>query len=118
MPAQLPQPVAVGLSLWTAGELLSGYHHLLLAQLRADGAPAYAPPVGGLFSLVWCPHYLGEIMAWWGVAAMSQHVQPLVVVLAMTSFLAGRAWATRRWYAGRMGTAFPKHKRCLLPLLF
>jgi len=117
MPDMLPFWVLVGCLTWAAGEALSLYHHQLLSTLRADRSAAYAPPAGGLFALVWCPHYLFELVAWAGIVILTQHPQPLVVWLAMCSFLGGRAIATRAWYQRRMGAAFPAGRRCIVPFL-
>ena len=46
-------------------------------------------PTGGLFSLVTCPHYFFELVSWWGLAVVSQHIHAVGVALGMTGYLAG-----------------------------
>ena len=64
-----------------AGNALQCHSHYLLARLRAriaarkeDGLQTtedgYALPEGGAFDLVSCPHYLGEIVLYAGLALM------------------------------------------------
>ena len=52
----------LGVLVFAFGELLNGYHHRLLARLRASGVCTYGGPRGGLFGWVASPHYLGEIL--------------------------------------------------------
>ncbi len=62
-----------------AGNALQCHSHWILARLRATiagkrgdhlqtTADGYAVPEGGAFTLVSCPHYLGEIVIYFGLA--------------------------------------------------
>jgi hypothetical protein len=99
---------AVGL----AGNL---YHHRLLSGLRADdGDGGYKVPRGGLFGLVACPHYLFEILAFFGFAMISQTLYALAVATGTAAYLAGRSCATRRWYRSKFQD-FPPRIKALIP---
>ena len=70
-----------GVVVFFAGNALQCHSHCILARLRARIAGkredrlqttdnGYALPEGGAFSLVSCPHYLGEIVLYAGLALM------------------------------------------------
>ncbi|KAG8100671.1 hypothetical protein GUJ93_ZPchr0013g37000 [Zizania palustris] len=70
------------------------YHHCLLSQLRTTkqgGEKAYKIPTGGLFGLVTCPHYLFEIVGFFGFAMIAQTVHALAVAAGTAAYLAGRS---------------------------
>lgn len=92
----------LGLSLYFVGEFGNFYHHYLLRRLRLDKKPEnkskYVCPTGGLFDIIWCPHYLFELMAWLGIATVSKHSFQWMTFGQMASYLLGRALATQEWY--------------------
>ena len=68
-----------GVLVFCAGNALQCHSHWILARLRAkitgkrgdhlqSTAEGYALPEGGAFALVSCPHYLGEIVIYLGLA--------------------------------------------------
>ena len=59
----------IGIATFAAGTVINAYHHLLLANLRARGSNEYVIPWGGLFNVIVCPHYLGELLAWLSICA-------------------------------------------------
>jgi len=96
----LPEPavdlLCPGLLVFAVGAAGNFYHHLLLSRLRAGGGGAggkkvYKIPRGGLFEFVACPHYLFEIVAFFGFAMISQTVYALVVAVGSAGYLAGGA---------------------------
>jgi steroid 5-alpha reductase family enzyme len=132
----------IGLVLWVTGTLTNLYHHYLLANLRPasaetkPGPKKYMVPQGGecnfplllstithqivlkgLFQYVTCPHYFGELLAWYGFAMVSHNICPILASLHFTSYLTGRAIATRRWYLAKMGDDYPKSRGLWLPFL-
>ena len=62
------------------------------------GKKNYSIPQGGLFSLCWTPHYFFELVGWYGVASMSKHLNYYLMAGCYTSYLTGRAIATKDWY--------------------
>jgi 3-oxo-5-alpha-steroid 4-dehydrogenase 3 len=71
-----------GILAFLAGNALQCHSHCILATLqlriaqkRGDAlrttADGYALPEGGAFSLVSCPHYLGEIVIYCGLALVA-----------------------------------------------
>jgi len=124
---------ALGMILVVVGELINGYHHLLLAGLRG-GKPktavvasasstsdnSYKLPTGGLFGFLLFPHYFGELMAAFGFALATQYLIPMVFACLMLSYLHGRSIASLAWYEKK----FPevrirqKYRWMLIPYVF
>ena len=64
----------------------------LLANLRRTGSEkGYKVPKGGLFSLVCCPHYACELVAWAGFAVFLNHAAPFCLLSFFVLYLFGRA---------------------------
>lgn len=118
---EIPEPAVdlwfAGLVLFIVGMAGNFYHHYLLSKLRKEGEKEYKIPKGGLFDLVICPHYLFEIIDLFGISFMSQTVHGFAFALSSTFYLAGRSYATRRWYLSKFKN-FPKHVKALIPFIF
>lgn len=93
------------------------YHHYLLSKLRSKNDKEYKIPKGGLFDLVICPHYLFEILGFWGVFFISQTLYSFIYAFGTTLYLMGRSYATRRWYLSKFED-FPKHVKALFPFVY
>eukprot|EP00977_Amphora_coffeiformis_P007825 scaffold1719_cov186-Amphora_coffeaeformis.AAC.3 len=119
---QSKQMFQIGLILFVIGEVGNGYHHFLLRllrQKRGKSEQRYVPPVGGLFGLVATPHYLFELVAWYGMACVSQQAHAFLTAGVMTSYLAGRAVMTNRWYMDTFSAQeWPRNKKALVPGIF
>ena len=117
----LPEPavdlLCPGVLVFAVGAAGNFYHHLLLSRLRAGGKKVYKIPRGGLFEFVACPHYLFEIVAFFGLAMISQTVYALVVAVGSAAYLAGRSSATRKWYASKF-EEFPASVKALVPFVW
>lgn len=117
----LPEPSIdlkkIGITLFLIGIIGNFYHHYLLSQTRKQGETSYKIPKGGLFSLVICPHYLFEIIEFFGFAFISQELYPLCFSIGTSIYLAGRSYATRKWYISKFEN-FPNHVKALLPFVF
>ncbi|OEL22684.1 hypothetical protein BAE44_0016297 [Dichanthelium oligosanthes] len=120
----LPEPAVnllyPGLLVFAVGITGNFYHHYLLSRLRDGGGgddKGYKIPRGGLFELVACPHYLFEIIGFFGLAMMSQTVYALTVAFGSAVYLACRSSATRRWYASKF-EEFPARVKALVPYVW
>ncbi|XP_057789211.1 uncharacterized protein LOC131006085 [Salvia miltiorrhiza] len=107
----------IGIPLFLVGIGGNFYHHFLLSKLRNKGEKQYKIPQGGLFSLVICPHYLFEIIGFWGISCISQTIYSVSVSLGTTFYLIGRSYATRRWYLNKFED-FPQNVKALIPFVF
>ncbi|KAH6761952.1 3-oxo-5-alpha-steroid 4-dehydrogenase family protein [Perilla frutescens var. hirtella] len=118
---QLPEPSIdlkyIGIPIFLVGIGGNFYHHYLLSKLRSEGEKQYRIPKGGLFSLVVCPHYLFEIIGFWGISCISQTLYSISFSLGSTLYLMGRSYATRRWYHSKFED-FPKDVKAFIPFIF
>ncbi|KAF8732220.1 hypothetical protein HU200_016195 [Digitaria exilis] len=112
-----------GVAVFAVGIAGNFYHHYLLSRLRAaaaggggGGDKGYKIPSGGLFELVVCPHYLFEIVGFFGFAMISQTLYALALATGTAAYLAGRSCATRRWYESKF-EEFPARIKALVPFV-
>ncbi|XP_022719952.1 very-long-chain enoyl-CoA reductase-like [Durio zibethinus] len=113
-PVDLKYP---GILLFLIGISGNFYHHYLLSKLRSKGAKEYKIPKGGLFDIVICPHYLFEVLVFWGFAFISQTLYSFSCSLGTSFYLLGRSYATRRWYLSKFED-FPKGVKAMIPFVF
>jgi very-long-chain enoyl-CoA reductase len=74
------QLLILGLTLFSFGELLNLYTHLVLSRLRTPGGTERGIPQGFGFNLVTCPNYLFETIAWMGILLVTQSISTLLFV--------------------------------------
>ena len=108
--------VIAGFGVFLIGEALNFYHHKILADLRGN-TMEYAIPRGGLFDLVACPHYLFEIISWFGLFLMFRHLSMFLFFVFMAMYLTARSVRTLRWYRERFAD-FPPDRRAILPFIY
>lgn len=107
----------LGLALTLLGQGGNLYHHYLLARMRKDSEKKYVIPSGGLFDFVTMPHYFCEILAWLGIACVTQHLNAFLSVADMCSYLGGRSVATTRWYRSKFDN-YPEKRKHMIPFVF
>ncbi|MEM1414475.1 MAG: 3-oxo-5-alpha-steroid 4-dehydrogenase [Myxococcota bacterium] len=105
----------LGLPLYVAGFGLNVWSDAILRRLRRSSA-GYAIPHGGAFRWVSCPHYLGELLAWSGLALATWCPGGLFVLAVSAANLVPRALAIHRWYRDEM-PEYPKERRALVPFV-
>eukprot|EP01052_Picozoa_sp_SAG31_P039950 SAG31_NODE_5664_length_2395_cov_1.436847_1_plen_262_part_00 len=86
-----------GVVFFIVGLLGNCYHHWLLASLRKPGETGYKVPSGGLFELVAAPHYLFELIGWYGLALVAQHAMVLLFVVLMSASPLRFFWCFPIW---------------------
>jgi protein-S-isoprenylcysteine O-methyltransferase Ste14 len=106
--------VYAGVGVFLAGETLNFVHHKILANLRTG--TEYVIPRGGLFEVVACPHYLFEIVSWFGMCLIVGHVSMVVLFSLMLAYLIVRSLLTLAWYRERF-PEFPAERRAILPFI-
>lgn len=104
----------VGVLLFSGGMAINLDADRRLFALRAPGDTRYAVPRGGLYELVSCPNYLGEIVEWSGWALASWSLGGLAFALYTVANLAPRAASHHAWYR-RTFADYPPERRALLP---
>lgn len=70
--SKYPLTQNAGISIWLFSELLNGYCHLRLRQLRPKGSLDHYLPTGFLFNSITAPNYTFEILSWLGFALFTQ----------------------------------------------
>jgi very-long-chain enoyl-CoA reductase len=114
-----------GVMLFCIGIVGNFYHHLILARLRtpgykgpSDASGKYKLPSGGFFDLTSCPHYLFEILGFWGAAIAAFNLITFSMAINTTMMLTGHAMSTTRWYQSKFGKLWPEERKHIIPYIF
>ncbi|KAK4069875.1 uncharacterized protein Triagg1_6670 [Trichoderma aggressivum f. europaeum] len=106
---------AVGTALYLFGEISNALVHLYLSTLRSAGGTERKIPHGYGFSLVTCPNYMYEILAWAGIITASRDwsVALFITMGAIQMFI----WAKgkERAYRKEFGDKYKKKRFVMLP---
>jgi protein-S-isoprenylcysteine O-methyltransferase Ste14 len=105
-----------GVVLFIGGYALNLNADRTLRGLRTPGGSGYRIPQGGVYRLVSCPNYLGEIVEWSGWALATWSLPGLAFAVYTVANLAPRAVANHRWYQDHFGD-YPRKRRALIPYL-
>jgi 3-oxo-5-alpha-steroid 4-dehydrogenase 1 len=107
----------IGLVLFLAGLLINRGADRTLRNLRQRGETGYVIPRGGLYELISCPNYLGEIMEWIGWAIATWSIPGLVFATWTFANLVPRALSNHRWYQENFPD-YPKERKALVPFVW
>ncbi|MCO5574486.1 hypothetical protein L7F22_028271 [Adiantum nelumboides] len=88
-----------------------------LMNSQDNALKSYVIPRGGLFELVTCPNYFGEILEWLGWAIATWSFAGLVFLALTVCNLSPRALAHHRWYIRNFAN-YPTKRRALIPFCF
>jgi protein-S-isoprenylcysteine O-methyltransferase Ste14 len=103
-----------GVTLFAAGYITNRWADTALRRLRKPGEEGYRIPNGGLFHLVSCPNYLGEIVEWAGWALATWSLAGLGFAAWTFANLAPRARSHHAWYRQHF-PEYPVKRRALIP---
>jgi len=106
-----------GMALFGGGWVLNVHADSVLFRLRDPGESGYKVPQGGLYELVACPNYLGEVLQWLGWAVLTWSLAGLSFALYTAANLAPRALSHLRWYRDTF-PEYPPRRKALLPYLW
>jgi 3-oxo-5-alpha-steroid 4-dehydrogenase 1 len=106
-----------GTSLFLVGFIVNRWADLSLRALRKPGEVDYRIPYGGLFDLVSCPNYLGEIVEWCGWALATWSLPGLAFAVWTFANLAPRARSHHAWYYAHFPD-YPKNRKALIPWMW
>ncbi len=109
-------PFVLGVGLYVTGFAINRWADGVLARLRAPGESGYKIPRGGLYELVSCPNYLGEMMQWFGFALAAWSPAALAFAVFTTANLLPRARSHHAWYR-RTFPDYPAERRAVIPFL-
>ncbi|MBE0697758.1 MAG: DUF1295 domain-containing protein, partial [Anaerolineaceae bacterium] len=107
----------VGAGLFIAGMFTNRWADTILRGLRKPGEGGYRIPRGGLFELVSCPNYLGEIIEWIGWAVATWSLAGLAFAIWTFANLAPRAYVHHAWYHKNF-PSYPSRRKALIPGLW
>jgi 3-oxo-5-alpha-steroid 4-dehydrogenase 1 len=103
-----------GGSLFVVGFIINRWADTTLRALRQPGELTYHIPRGGLFNLISCPNYLGEIVEWAGWALATWSLPGLAFAVWTFANLAPRAHSHHVWYHKNFPN-YPKNRKALIP---
>jgi 3-oxo-5-alpha-steroid 4-dehydrogenase 1 len=106
-----------GAALFVIGFVLNRWADRALRGLRRPGESGYRVPGRGLYKLVSCPNYLGEIITWTGWAVATWSLPGLAFAVWTVANLAPRARSHHAWYRQRFPD-YPPQRKALLPGLW
>ncbi len=88
-----------------------------LFALREPDETGYKIPRGGLYELVSCPNYLGEIVEWIGWALATWSLAGAAFAVYTIANLAPRAASHHAWYK-KTFPDYPRERRALVPFVW
>ena len=110
-----------GLVVYVLGLGLNLHSDAILRNLRsvnpAPDEPRYRVPEGGGFRLVTCPQYLGEIIAFAGIALMTWNLGAVFVLTLSLANLVPRAIYTHQWFHKHFAE-YPGRRKAIFPVYF
>ncbi|KAI8923242.1 3-oxo-5-alpha-steroid 4-dehydrogenase-domain-containing protein [Entophlyctis helioformis] len=121
----LPDSVATsprflaGVAVFAVGMVINIWADNVLFGLRRGrhaGGERYSVPLGGLYSWVSCPNYLGEILEWVGWAIATGSWAGTAFALFTACNLVPRAIKQHAWYQATFPN-YPRSRKAVIPLL-
>ncbi|MBI5508011.1 MAG: DUF1295 domain-containing protein [Deltaproteobacteria bacterium] len=106
----------VGALMFVAGFAVNQQADAVLLGLRDGKDGGYQIPHGGLYRLVSCPNYLGELIEWAGFAIATWSCAGAAFAIFTAANLVPRAVANHRWYR-RTFPDYPAGRRAILPYI-
>ena len=107
--------VLVGLIVFIIGMSINISSDNKLISLRKD-SEGYKIPHGGVFTLVSCPNYFGEIIEWIGFSIIALSLPALSFTLWTCFNLIPRALNHHDWYREKFNE-YPKERKAVIPFI-
>ena len=105
-----------GCVMFFTGFLIHVFSDMQLQKLRKTHGPNYYVPQGGLYRLISCPNYFGEVIEWLGWAMLTWSPAGLVFALWTAANLIPRALTSHAWYRDRFAD-YPRDRKAILPFI-
>ncbi|KAI9642841.1 3-oxo-5a-steroid 4- dehydrogenase [Ciborinia camelliae] len=104
-----------GVALYIFGEISNFKTHLTLSNLRSPGGTERGIPQGYGFSMVTCPNYFFEILAWIGVVLVTKSWSTVIFVIVGTMQM--QTWAAKKekLYCNDFGDKYKKKRNAIFP---
>jgi 3-oxo-5-alpha-steroid 4-dehydrogenase 1 len=107
----------VGVLMFYGGYVLNRHADRTLRFLRKSGRAEYAISQKGLFRMISCPNYLGEILQWFGWAIAVWALPGLLFALWTVANLLPRARSHHLWYRKSFAD-YPRNRKALIPYIY
>jgi protein-S-isoprenylcysteine O-methyltransferase Ste14 len=107
----------VGAALFLVGLTINWQADQILMALRKPGETGYKIPVGGMYRLISCPNYFGELVEWTGWAIATWSLPGLMFAIYTAANLVPRARQNHAWYKQTFSD-YPPERKAVVPLLY
>ena len=107
--------IFAGVLLFILGEAGNLSTHITLRNLRSAGGKERGIPNGLGFSLVTCPNYMFETIAWTGISLVTWSLSTLVFVLVAVGQMGVWASGKEKKYRREFGDRYKKKRSVMLP---
>lgn len=107
-----------GLAIFVVGMAVNVTSDYALMELKSEGGGGYKVPRGGLFELVSCPNYFGEILEWFGWFVVNWSWPALGFFLFTCANLIPRGVSNHKWYLEKFAEDYPKNRKAVIPFVF
>lgn len=104
----------LGLAIFLIGFRVNLRSDAILRNLRKPGDTGYTIPRGGLYRLLSCPNYFGELVEWCGWAVLVWSWGALAFVVWTAANLVPRALQNHAWYHERFAD-YPPERKAVIP---
>ncbi|KAI0314305.1 3-oxo-5-alpha-steroid 4-dehydrogenase-domain-containing protein [Amylostereum chailletii] len=105
-------------AVWLFSELSNLKTHWTLRNLRPAGTRRRALPYGYGFSLVSCPNYFFELVAWVVISVMTGSWAAWLFTVVATGQMAVWAQKKHRAYKKEFGKEMPRGRKAMIPFIF
>lgn len=105
-----------GVALFALGFFINQQSDWILLHLRRPGESGYKIPRGGLYRVVSCPNYFGEVLEWFGWALATWSMAGLTFAIWTAANLVPRALTHHRWYRDTFDD-YPPERRAVIPFV-
>ncbi|KAI1388689.1 3-oxo-5-alpha-steroid 4-dehydrogenase-domain-containing protein [Hypoxylon trugodes] len=105
----------IGLALFAFGELANFDVHYYLTRLRKPGETARKIPKGHGFSIVTCPNYMFEIIAWVGIIMVTRSPSMLLSIIIGSYYMYTWGRGKEKAYREQFGDKYKRKRYVMLP---
>ncbi len=106
----------LGIAVFILGYIINRWADTVLRRLRVQDTQKYSIPRGGLYELISCPNYLGEILIWGGWALLTWSVAGLAFWIWTIANLLPRAVMHHKWYHKTFAD-YPENRKAIIPYI-
>ncbi len=106
----------LGATIFLIGFVINQHADWVLLHLRKPGETGYKIPYGGMYRLISCPNYFGELVEWAGWAILTWSLGGLTFAFWTAANLVPRAMSHHRDYHKRF-PEYPAERKAVIPFL-